>query len=255
MNAHSSIKLPSLSLFYPTYNEAGTIEESVLQALRILPEVSHKYEVIVVNDGSTDATLAIASRLAKEHRGIVRVVSQKNKGYGGALKTGFKASRYDWIFFTDADMQFNLEEIHLLLRQTKKNQLVLGYRLKRAEGWRRQFLADCLKTWNRVLLNFPPDIKDVDCAFKLIHCEVIKSIGPLFSDGAMISTEIILKADRAKYTHAQVGVTHFNRTQGTATGSDVVVVFQAVRDTFALRTLFFQKDIKRSFANLYSLFV
>ena len=132
-------KIPELSVFFPAYNEAGNIEEVIKQSLRILPEIAKKFEIIIVNDGSTDATKQISERLSKKHS-RVRVVNQKNLGYGGALKRGFKESKYEWIFFTDSDLQFDLKELKKFVRFTKKYQMILGYRKNRAEGLKRALL-------------------------------------------------------------------------------------------------------------------
>lgn len=238
----SQKKLSSLSLFYPAYNEAGNIEEAVKQALHVLPQVAQKFEIVVINDGSTDATYQIAKRLSKKHS-AVRVVTQKNRGYGGAVKRGFKTAKYDWVFFTDSDLQFNLEELKKFIRHTDANQMVLGYRKNRAEGLKRYYLAKALKIWNRVLLGFPRKIKDIDCAFKLIHKSVIVTVSPLYSDGAMVSTEFLLKAHKAGFDYMQVGVTHYTRRHGNPTGSNLKVIVKAVKDTFHLRMQLFQDQV------------
>lgn len=240
-------KLSSLSIFFPAYNEAGNIEESVLQALTMAKRVAKQYEVIVVNDGSEDATLSIARRLARQHE-HVRVVSQPNTGYGGALKRGFKASRYDWIFFTDADLQFDITELEKLVEQAKEYQLVLGYRKNRAEGWKRKVFADLLKVWNRILLGFPTNIKDIDCAFKLSHKSVVAKVTPLLSNGAMVSTEFLLKACYAKVPYCQVGVTHYRRSSGQSTGNDLRVIGRAVLDTFYLQRVLLSRRAAATWA-------
>lgn len=232
---NKTYKLPSLSIFFPAYNEAGNIEESVLQALTLAKRVAHQYEVIVVNDGSKDATLSIARRLARQHENV-RVVTQANTGYGGALKRGFKVSQYEWIFFTDADLQFDITELLKFVEKTKKYQLVLGYRKTRAEGFKRQLLADMLKVWNRVLLGFPMNIKDIDCAFKLVHRSVLEKVTPLTSNGAMVSTEFLLRAHYSKVAYHQIGVEHYQRSTGSSTGSNVKVIARAIFDTFVLQS-------------------
>lgn len=235
-------KLTSLSLFFPAYNEEANIALAIQQALQILPQVTDTYEIIVVNDGSTDQTKEEALKIAKKHP-QVRVVSQRNKGYGGALKRGFKESRYDWIFFTDSDLQFDLAEMKKFVRVASKYDLVLGYRNNRAEGLKRFLLAKSLKIWNRVLLGFPRQFKDIDCAFKLMRRDVVKTIEPLFSDGAMVSTEMLLKAYRAGFRFHQIGVTHYDRKYGNPTGSNFKVILKAVYDTFLLRLQFIEHKI------------
>ncbi len=242
-------KLPALSVFFPAYNEAGNIEEVVKQALAVLPTVAAHYEVIVVNDGSKDGTLQIARRLSKKYK-RVRVANQRNKGYGGALKRGFKEAKYDWIFFTDADLQFDIAELKKFVAKTAENDLVLGYRLNRAEGMKRQILANTLKIWNRLLLGFPRNIQDIDCGFKLIHRRVLYETGPLLSDGAMVSTELLLKAYRADFRFAQIGVRHYQRRIGEATGSNTKVILKAVRDTFRLQWQMTKQELNTGLSNL-----
>lgn len=244
-------KLPGLSLFFPAYNEAGNIEEAVKQALVILPKIASKFEIIIVNDGSHDATLPIARRLAKTYT-HVRVVSQSNKGYGGALKRGFTAAKYEWIFFTDADLQFDLAELKKFIRFTKEHDMVIGFRSSRAEGWKRQFFATGLKIWSHLLLNFPKHILDIDCAFKLVHRNVLIKSEPLFSDGAMISTEFLLKAYRNNVSIKQIGVTHFARRIGTPTGNNINVISKAIVDTFLLKRHMIILTAAKRYPSIYS---
>lgn len=226
-------KLTSLSIFFPTFNEEKNITTAVAAALEIAPQVAQQFEVIVINDGSRDNTAKIVKHLIQTHP-EVRLVTQKNKGYGGALKRGFKEAQYDWVFFTDSDLQFNLAELPKFVRKAHKTTVVLGYRKNRAEGFKRQALASALKIWNRVLLGFPRDIKDIDCAFKLINRDVIKTVSPLYSDGAMVSTELLLKIYKAGYDYRQISVKHYDRIHGKATGNNFAVIKKAVTDTFIL---------------------
>jgi glycosyltransferase involved in cell wall biosynthesis len=238
-------KLSSLSLFYPAYNEAGNIAESIQQALMVLPSVAEKFEIIVVDDGSSDATYQIAQRFSFEHP-VVRVVTQPNTGYGGALKRGFAEAKYDWVFFTDSDLQFDLSQLLNFLPHANNHDIILGYRLSRAEGWKRIFLAKLLKIWAVVFFGLSPKIKDIDCAFKLIRLSVIREIEPLFSDGAMISTELLVKALHLRYRYVQVGVDHYQRFSGEATGSKLGVLFQALVDSFSLKIELMRSAAKRT---------
>lgn len=244
--------LPSISLFYPAYNEAGNIEEAIKQALQVLPSVAQKFEIIVINDGSKDATLTIAKRMAHQHK-QVRVISQKNRGYGGALKRGFKTAKYEWIFFTDSDLQFDLSELQRFVPHTQRHKIVIGYRKKRAEGKSRQMLANMLKLWSKVLLGFPSGIKDIDCAFKLIHNSVLSTVGELQSDGAMVSTEFLLKTHRAGFEIKQIGVTHQLRLHGSQTGNNIKVILKAVKDTFVLKSTLVGSFVQEKQAQLASL--
>lgn len=239
---HKMTKLSSLSVFLPAYNEAGNLREMVEQTLAVLPKITQKYELIIINDGSKDATRQIALALATRYPKIVRAINQRNRGYGGALKRGFAEAQYDWVFFTDSDLQFDINELAKLVAKSPHSDLVIGYRLRRADGHRRQLIAQLLKVWNQFWLNFPKEIKDIDCAFKLIRHDVLEEIQPLFSDGAMISTELLLKSYQAGFNFTQVGVHHYDRYLGEPTGNDPKVIFKAIRDTFLLRRSLFRSN-------------
>lgn len=230
-------KLNSLSVFFPMYNEEKNVEPVVEQCMKVFPSVAKKFEIILVNDGSIDKTKQEGQRMSKKYK-QVRVADQPNMGYGGAVKRGFKEARYEWVFFSDGDLQFDLSEIHKFIKHTKDNDLVIGYRNQRAEGLKRKTIADMLKIWNRMLLGFPVFIKDIDCAFKLIKKDVIENVGELQTDGAMLTTEFLLKAHKLGYNLEQVGVNHYKRQWGSQTGSNVGVIGKAVKETFVLRKIF-----------------
>lgn len=233
---NQTIKLPALSVFFPAYNEQGNIQIAVEEALKFLPNFAEKFEIIVVDDGSTDQTLKIARKLAKKYS-QVKVVTQTNQGYGGAVNKGLESAKYDWIFYTDSDLQFDLSELSKFLNFTANYQFVIGYRLKRVEGWQRQLLATLLKIWNRIFLGFPNQVRDVDCAFKLIHRSVFDQIKPLASKGAMVSTELLLKVHYSGIPYHQIGVHHYPRRHGTPTGNNLKVIWLAAKETWRLRQL------------------
>ncbi|OGY18656.1 MAG: hypothetical protein A2900_02630 [Candidatus Chisholmbacteria bacterium RIFCSPLOWO2_01_FULL_50_28] len=235
-------KLPELSVFFPAYNEAGNIERAVRQALAVLPTVAEKYEVLVIDDGSRDGTPEIVEKLSRAYI-AVRVVSQPNKGYGGAIKRGFKEASFQWIFFTDADLQFDIAEIKKFIPHTEDYDLVIGYRMNRAEGWFRHGIALMLKVWNRVFLGFPLWVRDIDCAFKLLNKRVLGYASPLASDGAMVSTELLLKTLESGFRIKQMGVSHYPRRLGTSSGSSPKVILNAVKDTFMLRRQFRKESL------------
>lgn len=232
----NTIKLGSLSMFFPACNEAGNVEELVRQAIRVAPRVARKWEVIIIDNGSQDSTGLIVKRLCGKYKQL-RLVHQDNKGYGGAIKRGFSEARYEWIFLSDSDLQFDLEEIEKLVEESRRFRLVIGYRKRRAEGWKREVWAQALRIWNHLWLEFPLEIKDIDCAFKLMHREVLEAVMPLYSDGAMVSTEFLLKADRIGYPIKQVGVKHFRRRIGKPSGDNVEVILGAIKDTFVLKRI------------------
>lgn len=233
-------KLSSLSVFFPMHNEEANVRRVIRQAQQVLPELASYYEIIIVNDGSNDKTSQIAHSLAKKDC-TIRVIDQPNLGYGGALQAGFKAAKYQWVFFADGDLQFDLNELKLFIPKTINNQVVLGYRKQRADSSNRIILAKLLKIWNKIFFRFPSGIKDIDCAFKLFHKDVVKEVFPLHSVGAMISTEMLLKVIDNDYKFTQVGVTHLPRLYGEQTGAKANVIIGAIKETFYL---FYKRNIE-----------
>ena len=221
-----------LSVFFPTYNEEKSIGTTVSRAVSVLEELKANYEIIVVNDGSADGTAAVVENLMAANKRIRMVTHSPNRGYGGALKSGFYESRKDLIFFTDGDGQFDFSEIKKLLPKIERVDLVVGYRLQRAEGLLRVVNAKLWTLLMRIL--FGLKVRDVDCAFKLIKKEVIDKIPRLESEGALISAELLVKAQKAGFKIEEVGVHHYPRASGEPTGANIKVILRAFRELFKL---------------------
>lgn len=224
-------KVSSLSVFFPEYNEEANVENMIQSAQSIIPEVAERWEIIPVNDGSKDKTREIIDRLAKEDPHVCPVHHEKNKGYGGAVISGFKAATMDLVFFTDGDLQFDLREITLLLEKLDEGDLILGYRKNRQDAWHRRLNAFLWGSLVKFLFGFK--VKDVDCAFKLIKRKVLDKI-ELTAGGAMISTELLARAHKAGFHFVEVGVTHYPRVAGTQTGAKLSVILRAFKELFKL---------------------
>jgi len=187
--------------------------------------------VLIVDDGSKDGTGALGDDLSRKYE-HVRVVHHKtNRGYGAALKTGFDNCRYDWIFFTDGDHQFYLDEISGFIDQIPLYDLIIGYRKERRDPWHRKLYA---KSWNilvKTLLNLK--VKDINCAFKLINKHKIENI-TLHSEGATINTEFLVKLNLAGVRIKEIGVSHRPRKYGSQTGGNPKVILEAFRGLIRL---------------------
>ncbi len=227
-------KLPQLSVFFPCYNEEENIHTLVEQALQVFPAFADVFEIILVNDGSTDKTAEIADQLASQHP-EVRVVHQENGGYGAALTAGYSSATYDWIFFSDADLQFNLSELEKFLPYCKEYDCLLGYRIKRADPFMRILNAKLLLIWTRFLLGLSNEYIDINCAFKLVRKELVDNCRPFVCTGAMITTEILAKIQRQNVKVKQIGVNHYPRAAGEQTGGNLGVIFNAIRETWRVR--------------------
>lgn len=227
-------KLAELSLFFPAYNEEANIAETVTKAAKVLPKVAHKYEILVVNDGSKDGTGAEVKSLMKKLKFLRMVTHDPNRGYGGALKTGFAETKYDLVVFTDSDGQFDFAEVEKMIAKLQETNadLVIGYRIKRSDPPKRLFIANMLKLWN--LFWFGMWFRDTDCGFKLIRRRVLDEVIPLTSNGGIISTEFLAKVKRAGFKYAEVGVHHYPRRAGVSTGDNLKVISKAVRETLAI---------------------
>ena len=220
-------RLPGLSVFLPAYNEEGNLEAVVADLLKILPEVAAAFEVIVVNDGSADATGWIAGRLAAAHPAVRVVHHPRNRGYGVALRTGIGACTMAYAFFTDADRQFDVGELPLLTRHAGDGQIVIGYRLNRQDPWRRRLTGRAWTLLVRTLCGLR--VRDINCAFKLFPRKVFDGMR-LESTGLAINAEMLTRARRAGYRFVEVGVHHFPRQAGQSTFGSLRVILEALRE-------------------------
>lgn len=213
-----------LSIVLPAYNEESNIETAVRAATDAASRFCAEHEVIVVDDGSADATADIVNRLAEDDSRIRLVSHAVNEGYGAALKSGFLAAKMDLIFFTDADNQFDLGEIGEFLALIDSVDVVAGYRINRCDPLVRRLNAAAWNYLVRALFYVP--VRDIDCAFKLFRREVMDGLH-LDSFGAMVNTELMVKLGRSGYRVVELGVTHRPRTSGVARGASLRVILRA----------------------------
>lgn len=222
----------SISVFFPCYNERDNLEPLVQEAVEVLERISQDYEIILVDDGSTDGTGALADGLAERYPFVKAVHHPVNSGYGAALQSGFRAATKDLVFYTDGDRQFDLKELPDILPLIEQYDIVSCYRLNRREGLIRRLNAYC---WTRlVCLLFGLRLKDIDCAFKLYKREIFDAM-PLVSTGALIDTEILARAAQKGYTIVQRGVHHYPRVAGRSTGASIRVILKAFYELLKLR--------------------
>ena len=217
----------SLSIVLPAFNEAENICESIRRAVSVCERLSLDFEVVVVDDGSDDATATRAKQAALENPRVRILTHRRNRGYGAALKSGIHASRKEYIFFTDADLQFDLEELEGLLESAGNYDIIAGYRAVRSDPVGRRFNA---WAWGQLMgLLFELNIRDVDCAFKVFHRSVFERV-PIHSVGAFVNTEIFVRARAQGFSLKQVPVSHYPRHAGKQTGADLKVIMKAFRE-------------------------
>jgi glycosyltransferase involved in cell wall biosynthesis len=231
-----------VSVVLPAHNEEENVIEAVRQAIAATEALSMRQEVIVVDDGSTDATGALAGGLSSfEPR--VRVVSHdRNRGYGSAVRSGIAAARLDWVLLTDADLQFDLGQLAEFVPYTREAELVVGFREKRSDPLLRRVNA---RGWNALIhLLFGLPVRDVDCAFKLIRRDMLDGV-ELISTGATIDTEILAAASRRGAHIVELPVMHRPRVAGQATGADPRVIARAFREVLMVRRHVYEPAVPR----------
>ena len=218
---------PELSLVFPVFDEEHNIGLLLDEALELAPKLSREFEIIVVDDGSRDRSGAILERRQRDDPRIRVIRHASNRGYGAALKAGLREARGDLVFFSDADLQFDLDELATLLAHAREFDIVAGYRFRRRDPWPRRMIGGAWTALVRLL--FDLDVRDIDCAFKVFRRHVIDAI-PIESIGAFINTEILVRASNANFRIHQVPVNHRRRRFGRQTGANPRVILRALAE-------------------------
>lgn len=223
----------NLSVFFPCFNEEGSIETTVKKAIQVLNKLNLNYEIIIVNDGSTDKTAEVADNLSKQNSKVKVIHHPTNLGYGEALKSGFYNSKYEVIVYTDGDGQFDFSEVTKFLEKIGTHDLIIGYRIKRKDPFFRILFK---QGWKVTLWTmFGLTLKDVDCGFKMIKKEILENIAHLESQrGAMINAELAIKVKKKGFRVGEVGVNHFPRLSGKPTGANIKVILSSYLDLLRL---------------------
>ncbi len=214
MTSGSWPKLSSISAFFPCYNDSNTIGGLVARMQSTLQELTDDYEIIVVDDCSTDNSRQILHNLAREISTLRLIEHDQNQGYGGALRSGFKAATRDYVFYTDGDGQYDPGELELLAPAMRPGvDVVNGYKISRQDPWYRHLVGGLYQHVARLLFAFP--IRDVDCDFRLLRRGVFDRITLESNDGA-ICIELVRKLKDARYKMVEVPVHHYARAYGTS---------------------------------------
>lgn len=204
---------PRLSLVIPAFNEGVVIERAVIEAEAALGELFDRFEILVVDDGSTDDTADVVEDLWPFCPHVRLLRHEANRGYGAALRTGFEAARYDLVAFTDADCQFDLLDLARMVPFAARYPIVAGCRVNRQDTWRRRFLSRGYNLLARTFLG--TRVRDCDCALKVFRRDVLAHLLPE-SRGFFVNTEMLTRARQLGYEVAEVAVTHRPRLGGAS---------------------------------------
>jgi len=228
-------QINKMSVFLPAYNEEANLENTVKNVVENLEKNITTWEIIIIDDGSKDRTGIIADSLSKKEKRISVIHHNPNRGYGAAFKSGLYAAKYPWISFIDSDGQFDFAEITKFIKTQEKTgaDMVIGYYLGRKVSFMRKMNS---KIWQFIVfLLFGLNVKDIDCGFKLISKKVVDTIEPLESErGAFISSEFLIKSQKAGFKIIEIGASHYPRKEGVATGAKLNVIVQSFIDLFKL---------------------
>lgn len=219
---------PGVSFFCPAYNDEGNIRRTVESALETFRNLSLDHEIVIVEDGSPDRTSQVADSLAEEYETVRVVHHPVNRGYGGALRSGFQAAgKYGLVTYTDGDGQYDFSEFEGLLASWSEGTCVVGYRTERAEGFRRELQNRIYGIFLRIL--FGLSVRDVNCSMKLFQREHLDAI-EIRSDSSFLDAEVLIKLMKLGVGIVEVPVHHYPRLHGEASGMKFSVIMDTVRD-------------------------
>ncbi len=208
--------LSTISLILPAWNEADVISQAVAEGDAALSQVASDYEIIVVDDGSTDDTAGIVRELSKSNEHVRLIQHSPNQGYGAVIRTGFAAAEHDLVVFTDSDCQFDLTELDRFVLLSDRYDVVCGYRIDRKDTPLRCLYSKIYNLLVRMLLG--TGVRDVDCALKMFHRDVAKQL-PISGNGFLVNSEILTRAKQLGCSVVEVGVSHRPRMLGESTVS------------------------------------
>jgi glycosyltransferase involved in cell wall biosynthesis len=223
------MKLPSLTIFYPCYNDGGTIATMIIRGIQVAESVAEEFEILVINDGSEDDSALVLNEMKRLYPDKVRVFHESRpSGYGGVLRKGFGASKKEWIFYTDGDAQYDPRELALLVQAVKADiDVVNGYKIKRRDPLHRIWIGMAYQYF--VKLVFGLVIRDVDCDFRLMRRSALEKI-LLESKSGTITFEMVKKLQDAGCRFAEVPVHHYYRQYGVSQFFNVRRVVRTLLD-------------------------
>jgi glycosyltransferase involved in cell wall biosynthesis len=239
-------RLSSVSAFFPCYNDSNTIAGLVRMAETALRRITDDYEIIVVDDASTDASLSVLRALQDDVPRLRVIEHETNRGYGGALRSGFEAATKDFVFYTDGDGQYDPSELDLLAAAMEPGvDVVNGYKISRQDPWYRQVIGSLYQHVTRVMFSFP--IRDVDCDFRLMRRSVFDCVQLQSKDGG-ICIELVRKLRDSEFRLVELPVHHYARAYGTSQFFKPVRIARALRGVaiWYLRLVVLQEQKRRA---------
>ena len=228
-------RLPSLSIFFPAYNDEHTVGPLTEACVETARRLTDDFEILIVHDHSPDGTGQEADRMAKKFKEVRVIHHSQNLGVGQSMIDGFTQASKEYIFYTDGDAQYDVSELELLVEHVKDYELIIGYRLKRAEGLKRVWASRCFHILNSLL--FGITYKDIDCSFKLLNRRFLNKIA-FHTKSALVDPEILIQAKRLGFPVKEVGVHHYPRRFGQSQCLRVKLILSMILDMVRLRFIY-----------------
>lgn len=232
MPLQTETQLSSLSIYFPAYNDEHTIEVLTRKSIEIAEQLTRDYEILIIHDHSPDRTGEVANALAREFKQVRVIHHSENMGVGNAMISGYTHAAKDWVFYTDGDAQYDVAELPKLAAYARDYDVIIGYRLKRAEGFKREFTSGCFHLI--VSLLFGVHFKDIDCSFKLLNRRFLDKVS-FHTNSGLVDAELLIQAKRLKFPIKEVGVHHYNRKFGKSQCMRARLILSMLMDVVKLR--------------------
>ncbi len=224
----------TVSLVIPAHNEAENLPRVVKSSREALRELCDHFEIVLVDDGSSDGSADVARLALGEDSDRLQIVRHQTKsGYGITVADGLRAASGEWVAFMDGDGQFNPHDLALLAGQSERAELVAGWRRRRADPWHRSVVSHTFNVLVRLLYGIK--YRDVDCGFKLMRREVLAAASPILARSALLNTELYFKAKRSGFRVVQIPIEHHPRLAGVRSGGRLIPILRAVQELVRLR--------------------
>ena len=227
--------LSSLSIFFPAYRDEHTVEPLTRACVEEAGKLTDDFEILIIDDNSPDSTGEVADRMTREFKEVRVIHHPVNLGVGQTMVDGFTQSKKDWVFYTDGDFQYDPKELPLLAEHVKTHEVIIGYRLKRAEGFTRVFTSKSFHFM--IFCLFGIHFKDIDCSFKLVHRRFLDRV-TFHTKSALVDPELLINARRLKLPVKEVGVHHYLRRFGSSQCLRIPLILSMMKDMLRLRFIY-----------------
>ena len=221
------IHKPDITLFFPVYNDAFTIPIMVEKSIKVLEEIANKYEIIIINDGSPDHSGSVADEFAAKYNAVKVIHHEKNMGYGAAIQTGFKHANFEWICFTDGDDEYDIEDLHKMIRLREFYDLIITFRYVKLYSTFRVFISGVYNKLFRLI--FRTNYRDISTGLRFIKKEVVTDL-KLISNSPFIGAEITLRTMLKGFRVGEMGIQTFPREFGKGASVSFKNIVKTIKD-------------------------